>query len=74
MGTRNKIGDLRNHLFIALESLLDEENPMPVERAKAIAEVASVLVESAKAEVLFLKVTGQTQGSGFIPEDTKQLQ
>ena len=64
---KNKIEDLRNHLFTTLEALQDEDNPMDVARAKAIAEVAGVMVESAKAEVKFMEVTGG-QGSGFIPE------
>ena len=64
---KNKIEDLRNHLFATLEALQDNDNPMDVARAKAIAEVAGVMVESAKAEVKFMEVTGG-QGSDFIPE------
>lgn len=59
---KNKIEDLRNHLFATLEALQDADHPMDVARAKAIAEVAGV-----KAEVKFMEVTGG-QGSGFIPE------
>lgn len=68
---KNKIEDLRNHLFAALEGLADQEKPMEIERAKAIADVARVIVESAKAEVQFLVATGGTKGTGFIalPED-----
>lgn len=65
---KNKIEDLRNHLFATLEALQDEDNPMDVARAKAIAEVAGVIVESAKAEVKFMEVT-DTKGSGFIPDE-----
>ena len=64
---KNKIEDLRNHLFATLEALQDEDKPMDVARAKAIAEVAGVMIESAKTEVKFMEVTG-AQGSGFIPE------
>lgn len=70
---KNKIEDLRNHLFATLEALQDEEKPMDLERAKTVAEVASVLVESAKAEVLFLKTTDNVQGSGFFPTDMKTI-
>ena len=62
---KNKIEDLRNHLFVAIEALLDEENPMDIDRAKAVADVAQVMINSAKVEVEFMKVTGGT-GSGFI--------
>ena len=64
---KNKIEDLRNHLFAALEGLADTEKPMEIERARAIAEVARVVIDSAKAETQFLEVTGHTEGSGFIP-------
>lgn len=37
---RNKIEDLRNHLFAALEGLADKEEPMELDRAKTIADVA----------------------------------
>lgn len=62
---KNKIEDLRNHLFVAIEALLDEENPMDIDRAKAVADVAQVMINSAKVEVEFMKTTGGT-GSGFI--------
>lgn len=65
---QNKIDDLRNHLFATLEALQDEEKPMDLERAKTIADVAKVLVESAKVEVNFLKVTGATKSTDFLPD------
>jgi hypothetical protein len=68
-GTKNKIEDLRNHLFETLEQLKDPEKPMDIERAKAVAEVAGKIIDSAKVEVAFLKVTGASSGTGFIPEE-----
>ncbi len=65
---KNKIDDLRNHLFETLEALKDEEKPMDLARAKAVADVAKVIVESAKVEVDFLKVTGATKSTDFLPE------
>jgi hypothetical protein len=62
---KNKIEDLRDHLFETLEGLRDKENPMEIERAKAVADVARVIVDSAKAENDFVKLTG-SRGSGFI--------
>ena len=65
---KNKIEDLRNHLFVTIESLLDKDEPMDIERAKAVAEVAQVIVNSAKVEVDFIAKTGAV-GSGFINEE-----
>jgi hypothetical protein len=66
---KNRIEDLRNHLFAALEGLADTEKPMELERARAIADVAKVVIESAKVEVSFLKVVDGGRGSGFMPVD-----
>lgn len=68
---KNKIDDLRNHLFETLEALKDTEKPMDIDRAKAIADVARVIVDSAKVEVQFIEATGEA-GSGFIKTE-KQL-
>jgi hypothetical protein len=65
---KNKIEDLRNHLFATLEALQDKDNPMPLDRAKAISEVAQTIINTAKVEVEFLEVAGG-KGSGFIPLD-----
>jgi len=64
----NTIDDLRSHLFETLAALKDTEKPMDLDRARAVADVAKVLVESAKVEVDFLKVTGSTRSTGFLPE------
>jgi hypothetical protein len=73
---KNKIEDLRNHLFAQLERLSDDEgmkNPLKLERelkrAKAISEVSQVLVSAAKAETDFLKTTGKLNDSGFMGID-----
>lgn len=73
---KNKIEDLRNHLFETLEALKDDEKPMDIERARAVADVARVLVDTAKAEIEFLKVTGREHGTGFIalPEVPQRVQ
>lgn len=59
---KNKIEDLRNHLFAQLERLGDDEEMGDTEkletelsRAKAIADIAQVIVNSAKVEVDFMK-------------------
>lgn len=63
---KNKMQDLRNHLFATLEALQDPEKPMDIDRARAVSDVAKVLIDSARVEVDFLKVTGAASGSGFI--------
>ena len=69
---KNKIEDLRNHLFATLESLRDEEKPMEIERAQAIAQVAQVIVNSAKVENDHIKLTGRA-GSAFIEGQQQEL-
>lgn len=63
---KNKMTDLRNHLFATLEALQDKEDPMDIDRAKAIAQVGSVMVASAKVEVEFLNAIGGQGSTGFI--------
>lgn len=64
---KNKIEDLRDHLFETIEALKDNENPMDLARARAIADVARVVVDSAKVEVEFLKATGERRSTTFLP-------
>ena len=67
---KNKIEDLRNHLFATLEALSDTENPMDLDRAKAICEVGQVIINSAKVEVDFINKVGGV-GTNFIPQETR---
>lgn len=62
---KNKVEDLRNHLFATLEGLLDPEKPLDIERAKAVAQVSSVIIESAKVEVKAMELLN-TNGSKFL--------
>jgi hypothetical protein len=62
---KNRIGDLRNHLFDALErlgnkELTPEQLKQEIEKSKAISTVAQVIVESAKVEVLYADIVGYT--------------
>ena len=63
---KNKIEDLRNQLFATIEALNDPEKPMDIERAKAIADVAQVIVNSAKVEVEFIRALNADQASEFM--------
>jgi hypothetical protein len=73
---KNKISDLRNHMFEALERLNNDDlSPDDLEReikrASAISEVGKVIVDSAKTEVMFMKLTGKPK-KGFIAEDATE--
>lgn len=64
--TKNKLSDLRNHLFETLERLKDEEKPMDVDRARAVSEVAHTIIESAKVELRAMELAGTSEGSDFL--------
>jgi hypothetical protein len=66
--TKNKISHLRDHLFAVIEALQDKDEPMDLERARTVAAVAQVIVNTATAETKYMQVTGSMQGTGFIPD------
>jgi hypothetical protein len=67
---RNKIEDLRNHLFETIEMLKDGD--IDIEKAKTIADLSQVIVNSAKVENDFLKIV-ESNGSGFFPIETEEV-
>lgn len=65
---KNKLTDLRNHLFAQLERLGEENvNEFDVEqevrKAHAIASIGKVLIEGAKAEMLYYKIKSECAGA-----------
>lgn len=60
---KNKLEDLRDHLFETIEALKDAENPMELGRAKAISEVAQTIINSAKVEVQYIKSVREDTGA-----------
>ena len=72
---RNKLNDLRDHLFETLEALKDPEKPMEIERARAISDVAQTIINSAKVEVDLVKAVSGKPGSGFfnVQEESREL-
>ena len=56
---KNTLQDLRDHLFAQLEALNDKENPLDLDRAKAVCETASQIIDSARVTVKYLEVTGK---------------
>lgn len=68
----NNISTVRQHLLDTLADLRNRENPMEVERARAVADVARVLVDSAKVEVDFIKASGATGSDFMLPDDEEK--
>ena len=65
-----KIEDLREALFDTIDQI--KAGTMDVEKAKAITSIAQVIVNSAKAEVDFLKNVNATGSTGFIAPKTDE--
>ncbi len=64
------IEQMRRHLMNTLTDLRDRANPMDVDRARAVGEVARVLVDSAKVEVEYIKATGAPKSDFIEPPVT----
>lgn len=61
---KNKLSDLKNHLFTALErlnedGLSDEQIKTEITRAQAVAEIGKVIVDGAKTSLMYAKITGK---------------
>ena len=65
--TSPHITQVRQALLDTLGDLRNRETPMDIERAKAVATVASVLIDTAKVENEYLRLTGQDR-SAFLEE------
>jgi hypothetical protein len=61
---KNKLSDLRDHLFETLEALKDEEHPMDIARARAIAGIAQTIINSATVEVKAINALGREDNPG----------
>jgi hypothetical protein len=74
---KNKITDLRDHLFETIEALKDPDKPMDLDRARAISDVAQTIINAAKVEVDLVKaVNGSAPGSASffnLPNETREL-
>ncbi len=74
---RNKLEDLRNHLFAQLERLENEDVDkekleLEMKRAKSIAQVSQQIIETAKVEVDFIKILDPSEGSSFWVSEKSQ--
>ena len=70
--TTPHINDVRSELMETLRALRDRANPMDIDRARAVAQVAGVLVDTAKVENDYLKLTGQDR-SDFMEQPSTGL-
>ena len=73
---KNRISDLRDHLFETIERLKDKDDGMELDRARAICAVSQQIIESAKVEVQMVKaVSGMAPTDGFfnLREESRQL-
>lgn len=73
---KNKMSDLRDHLFEALEALKDSDKPMDLDRARAICQVSQTIINSAKVEVDLLNAigAGREESSEFFEAKPKLLE
>lgn len=62
---KNKMADLRDHLFETIEALKDKDAPLDPARAKAICEVGQTIINTAKVEIDLLKVVDGKHASPF---------
>jgi len=68
MSNGNDILALRAVLFETLRSLKDRDDPIDIERAKAINETAQVIINSVKLEIDRMRIAGGgDRGTDFIP-------
>jgi multidrug efflux pump subunit AcrB len=75
---KNKIQDLRNHLFEQMErlnneDLTPEQLQREINRANAMSEIGKVIVDSAKTQVLAMKHIGNKKALPNITEDAEEF-
>lgn len=70
--TQPHITQVRRSLLDTLADLRNRENPMDIDRAKAVATVASVLVDTVRVENEYLKLSGQDR-SAFLEAAPDQV-
>lgn len=73
---KNKMADLRDHLFETIEALKDPKEPMDLARAHAISDVAQTIINAAKVEVDLVKAVGGSAPSNTffnLPDEGRDL-
>jgi len=69
---KNTINDLREILFEQIRALKDKDKTPDIPRAKAIADISQVMINSVKSEIDFYKITGQKISSSFLPDQPEE--
>ncbi len=69
---KNTINDLREIRFDQIRALNDKNNTPDIPRAKAIADISQVMINSVKSEIDFYKMTGQKISSSFLPDQPEE--
>ena len=64
MPAKNKMTDLRNHLFETLKALKDDEKPMDLERARVISDLAQFGLQAA-TDQRFTSVKNMRRSAGI---------
>lgn len=67
---KNKMEDLRNHLFETLEMVKDGK--MDVAQARAMSEVGRTIIGTAKLELEYIEKVDSRFDTGFIRRDEPQ--
>lgn len=62
----NNVNELRKILFESIRGVKD--GTLDIEKAKAVADMSQVIINSAKIEVDYIKATGGVSGSTFLTE------
>lgn len=77
---KNKLSDLRDHLFMQLERLNDEtldktDMELEIKKAKSMADIGNSIINTAKTEIDFIKATKQlsTESDFFREIQPRQL-
>lgn len=74
---RNKIQDLQNHLFAQIENIADADTKqleLEIKKGKAMTGLASVIIDSAKAQIDFARVVKGEQNVSIPILEEKVLQ
>ena len=70
---KNKLSDLRDHLFAQLEAVReasDENLQKEVQRAQSVSDIGRVLIDSAKVEIEYFRhIGGENSSSSFIESE-----
>lgn len=65
MPKNDTIDDLRAELFATLRDLRAKDEPLAIDRANAVVNVAHAIIGSAKAQVDFMRAAQSIEGKSF---------